>query len=170
LEYLKAEKRIERQVYTKAKNKIRKAKWHKEVNYKTKAVSVSKIKKRLLTTLQKYSRARDANSNGNCECISCGAIRNWKKCDWGHMYSRAINSVAFDLTNINAQCKKCNWILNWNFQWYKAWYILKYWQDSFDKLTLRKYKIDPLDREWMILQTEIYKEEIERIKKQKGLE
>lgn len=163
LEYSRAEKKIKRQVDTKLKNKIRKIKWHKEVNYKKKQESVAKIKNRLLTTLQKYSRLRDARSNGNCECISCWAIRHRTKCDGWHMYSRAINSVAFDLTNINAQCKKCNWFMNGNFEWYRAWYIDKYGQEAFDELTARKYKLEPLNREWMLDQLEYYTKEVARL-------
>ena len=159
-EFLTEKKKIERQVHTKMKNKIRKVKWHKEVKYRSQKVPIQKLKNSLLRTIQKYCRLRDTGENWYWRCISCPKIRHWKWADWWHFISRAVNSTAFDERNINLQCKECNWFKNWNTKAYRLWMIEKYGIEVVQEIEQKAGEIFQLDREWMWEQLNIYKEKV----------
>ena len=155
-EYLRAKKKIITLVDTKLKNKIRRVKGHKEVKYKKKPKSLAYFKKACLTTLQKYVRLRDTGLDGRWFCISCAIRLHRTKWNWWHCITRGNNATAFDLTNINLQCVKCNAFKGWNPIWYKEGYIKKYGRAKYDDLMIRKYRLVSLDKQRMIELTEKY--------------
>ena len=56
----------------------------------------------------KYIRLRDANINGVCSCITCGAKKHWKQMDAGHFQSRRYSATRYHEQNAHAQCQACN--------------------------------------------------------------
>lgn len=53
-------------------------------------------------------RQRDADRDGYCGCVTCGARKHWKEMDCGHFISRRHKATRYDVQNCAAQCKRCN--------------------------------------------------------------
>lgn len=102
------------------------------------SIPIEKMKQRVLSLAQLYSRLRDSDENWYWKCISCWRRIHRTKWDWGHYISRANMSTAFNLNNINLQCKHCNWMLHWNIQWYRANLIDKIWEKEVIELEKSK--------------------------------
>ncbi len=69
---------------------------------------IAKIKKRLHTKVSKYVRLSNA-VDGYCTCCTCGKSVPWDDgCDAGHLYERYLIWTAFDIRNIDPQCRQCN--------------------------------------------------------------
>lgn len=51
-----------------------------------------------------------ANSNGQCECYTCGGRQHWKKMHAGHWQGRGKKPTKFHVDNVRTQCSQCN---NW---------------------------------------------------------
>lgn len=65
--------------------------------------------KSLWVIFSKYIRARDADDNGYCRCISCCLTENWKKMDAGHYIAQGSSyALKYNENNVNAQCTSCN--------------------------------------------------------------
>lgn len=56
----------------------------------------------------KLRRLQEANHNGYCRCITCGAIVRWDECDGGHFHSRQFRGTEIDPDNVWPQCVECN--------------------------------------------------------------
>ena len=65
-------------------------------------------KKRADRLFSLFIRQRDADGNGYCRCITCGASHHWRGIDAGHFMSRRHESTRYNEKNCNAQDKKCN--------------------------------------------------------------
>lgn len=68
-------------------------------------------KAKCLEAAQKLARLREADSNGYCQCWSCGVIKHYKEMDGGHFIPKGkggSNMWALDMRNIHPQCKGCN--------------------------------------------------------------
>lgn len=131
--YTKVIERYKKKQNSKLEYKRRKLEWKKIPKKLEKKVnktdSLEKVKQRVLSKAQLYSRLRDSDENWYWKCISCWKRIHRTKWDWGHYISRANMSTAFNLNNINLQCKHCNWMLHWNIQWYRANLINKIWEE-----------------------------------------
>ena len=92
--------------------------------------SLEKMKQKILSLAQLYARLRDSDENWYWKCISCWKRIHRTKGDWWHYISRANMSTAFNLNNINLQCKHCNWMLHWNVTSYRANLINKIWEEK----------------------------------------
>ena len=102
--------------------------------------SLEKTKQKILSLAQLYSRLRDSDENWYWKCISCWKRIHRTKWDWWHYISRANMSTAFNLNNINLQCKHCNWMLHWNIASYRANLINKIWEEKVIELEQSKNK------------------------------
>lgn len=130
--HLKAIERYKKKQKSKLEYQKRKFEWKKipkKLERKVmKTNSLEKIKQKVLSLAQLYARLRDSDENWYWKCISCWKRIHRTKWDWWHYISRANMSTAFNLNNINLQCKHCNWMLHWNIQWYRANLINKIWE------------------------------------------
>lgn len=131
--HLKAIERYKKKQKSKLEYQKRKFEWKKipkKLERKVmKTNSLEKIKQKVLSLAQLYARLRDSDENWYWKCISCWKRIHRTKWDWWHYISRANMSTAFNLNNINLQCKHCNWMLHWNIQWYRANLINKIWEE-----------------------------------------
>jgi len=66
------------------------------------------IVKKLDTIFSKYVRLKDADSKGNCICVTCGRSYYWKEIQAGHFISRKHYSTRWDERNVKPQCYSCN--------------------------------------------------------------
>ena len=138
-------------------------------------MTTSKFKQKLLTKLQYFSRLRDTDENWIWHCISCWKVWHFRTLQWWHFMSRRFLTTAFDLQNINAQCRHCNaptskWWLNWNAEWYKIWLYNKYWKWVWQDLEKRSKGLGSISMERMTQRMWEVLEMIERYKSEKNEE
>lgn len=130
--YTKVIERYKKKQNSKLEYHKRKLEWKKipkKLEKKVKwTTSIDKVKQKVLSLAQLYSRLRDSDENWYWKCISCWKRIHRTKWDGWHYISRANMNTAFNLNNINLQCKHCNWMLHWNIQWYRANLINKIWE------------------------------------------
>ena len=96
-----------------------------------------------LELAQKLARISRADSDGNCECVTCGAVMPWNKgMQGGHFISKGGSSYwALDQRNIHPQCGACN---GWGMQYgnkeavYTLWMTAKYGQEFVDEMIRMK--------------------------------
>lgn len=71
--------------------------------------TIIKLKKELDKWFSLFIRLRDADSNGNVVCFTCGVIKHYKSgMQCGHFQSRRHLATRFDELNCQPQCVKCN--------------------------------------------------------------
>ena len=62
-----------------------------------------------LKAIQLLARISNADDNGYCKCVSCGAIHHYKEMDGGHFIPKGSSSYwSLEIENIKPQCKGCN--------------------------------------------------------------
>jgi len=66
------------------------------------------LKKLLDEVFSKYTRQKRADWRGYNRCFTCGAMRLWKELQAGHYESRVFNSLRYNETNVQVQCRACN--------------------------------------------------------------
>lgn len=82
------------------------------------------------------------------ECITCGVTRQVYPLQVGHLISRGVHSVRWDLKNCNGQCEGCNRKHEHYPEYYFAAFVNKYGAESLEDLQRRahqglaKYNID----------------------------
>ena len=86
---------------------------------KKKAPTLSKLKKQLDTLYSKWLRMSNADEEGICTCVSCGARLFWKDIQNGHYCSRRHEILRWSPLNTFPQCKKCNIFTEGNKIWYR---------------------------------------------------
>ena len=74
-----------------------------------KKLTRSKIIKKLDNIFSQYIRLSNSK-NGNCTCITCGKVGDWKNggMQAGHFMSRKHYSTRWDERNVKPQCVGCN--------------------------------------------------------------
>jgi len=105
-----------------------------------------------------YIRQRDADENGYIRCISCGAVRRWRKADTGHYLKRQHMATRFDEVNSNCQCKPCNSFEQGNNVNYRIGLIKKYGLEVVEKLESKRNNTCHMDQFQINLIEKIYKE------------
>jgi hypothetical protein len=72
--------------------------------------TVSTLKKKLDKIFSQYIRKKDADINGNVNCYTCGATKQWEKdgMQAGHFMSRKHTVTRWDEQNVKPQCYTCN--------------------------------------------------------------
>ena len=112
---------------------------------------IKKLKEEVWALFSEWVRRSEANNQGYCKCVSCGAIKHWKDGDAGHY----IHGTGFLIPElVHFQCKICNSGKHGNLIGYRAYMIQRYGEPMFDRLTflakrphvytvfeLQKYKI-----------------------------
>lgn len=58
--------------------------------------------------LQKLVRMKAADSNGYCQCVTCGVKKHWKEIQGGHFIERGRLATKLMEENIHPQCPGCN--------------------------------------------------------------
>lgn len=76
-------------------------------------------------------------------CVCCGSTENAQA---GHLIRRGKHSVRFEESNVNRQCKRCNYLHEFHPQVYTAWYIRKYGAAHYIDLVEMSMKVRKIPR------------------------
>jgi len=124
---------------------------------------------KLWKAFSEFIRLRDSDDNGNCKCITCGNIRNWRSMDCGHGIGRQHKATKYDERNNHAQCKPCNAFEGGRREVYKEEVDKRYGAGTWNTLEVLSRGIckrGPFEIESL---TKHYQAEAARLKKEKGL-
>ncbi len=133
--------------------------------------SLKELDKKLLQTIQKWARIRDAYDNGWSRCHSCDKPIKWNRgAHGGHFQPATRYPTRFNEKNINSQCAYCNRFLEGNQVEYAKRIDKKYGKGTADELTTKsKMRHAGYNREYYIIKIKHYRVEIKRLKREKGL-
>lgn len=133
--------------------------------------TISKLKKELDKWFSLFIRLRDATAEGSVQCFTCSRISHYKSgMQNGHFQSRRHHSTRWNETNCQVQCVKCN--LYEQGEQFKFGMALesKYGEGTSEELEFLArtiMKVSRIDYEEKI---SYYKDLVEKLKKEKGIE
>ena len=130
---------------------------------KTPKTEREKLVAKLDRIFSKYIRMRDADTDGNIRCCTCGKLVEWKRSDCGHFHNRRHMAIRWDEQNCNAQCRKCNRFEEGEKDRYLEFMEFNYGQETLDRLALLKR----IGRKWSVFELEamiaLYKDEVKKL-------
>jgi|TARA_R110002012_G_C11379516_1_gene583116 hypothetical protein len=134
--------------------------------------SISKLKKELDKWFSLYIRLRSSNEYGITQCYTCSKAAHYKTggMQCGHFQSRSYLATRFDEVNCQVQCVGCNMFKQGEQYKFALALDANYGEGTADELLyLAKttIKISRADYEEKI---SYYKEVVNKLKKEKGLE
>jgi rubredoxin len=94
---------------------------------KTTKPKLPKLLKEADRVFSLFIRGRDGY-----KCVICGSDFRPQN---GHLITRKCKAIRFDEVNCNCQCQKCNYKHRYQPQFYDQWFLHKYGQKEFDRLT-----------------------------------
>jgi len=133
--------------------------------------TISKLKKELDNIFSLYIRLRDATDEGLVQCFTCGKVSHYKSgMQCGHFQSRKHLATRWHTKNCQVQCVGCNMFkageqykfainLDAKYGKRKAEFL-----ESLARTTIKFSRIDYEDN------ISCYKEAVEKLKKDKGIE
>ena len=132
--------------------------------------TISKLKKELDKWFSLFIRLRSATDTGLCQCITCGVVKHYKLMHNSHFQSRKHLSTRWNEKNCDVGCVKCN-IFNFGEQYKFAINLdAKYGEGTAEDLELIArtiMKVSRIDYEEKI---SYYKDLVDKLKKEKGIE
>ena len=134
--------------------------------------TISKLKKELDKWFSLFIRLRDATEEGVVQCFTCSRISHYKSgMQNGHFQSRRYHSTRWDEKNCQVQCIKCN-MFSGNGEQFKFGIGLdsKYGEGTAEELEFLSrtiMKVSRIDYEEKI---SYYKDAVNKLKKEKGIE
>ena len=133
--------------------------------------TISKLKKELDTIFSLYIRLRDATDEGVVQCFTCSRISHYKSgMQCGHFQSRRHHSTRWNELNCQVQCVKCNLYEQGEQFRFGIGLDRKYGEGTADELEFLSrtiMKVSRIDYEEKI---SYYKNLVENLKKEKGIE
>ena len=132
--------------------------------------TISKLKKELDTIFSLYIRLRESEE-GLVQCFTCGKVSHYKSgMQNGHFQSRKHLSTRWSETNCQVQCVGCNMFKAGEQYKFSIALDSKYGEGTAEELELLArtiMKVSRIDYEEKI---SYYKELVEKLKKEKGIE
>ena len=135
------------------------------------AKSISKLKKELDKWFSLYIRLRDATDEGMVQCFTCGKVAHYKvgmQC--GHFQSRSNLKTRFDEENCQVQCVGCNMFKQGEQYRFALQLDGKYGEGTAEKLMYLSHQGIRFIRGDYEDKISYYKEAVEKLKKEKGIE
>jgi len=133
--------------------------------------TISKLKKELDKWFSLYIRLRDATDEGLVQCFTCGCVKPYNRgMQNGHFQSRSLLSTRFDEENCQPQCVACNMFRQGEQYKFALNLDAKYGEGKAEELQFLSkiiLKVTRVDYEDKI---GYYKDAVEKIKKEKGIE
>jgi hypothetical protein len=133
--------------------------------------TISKLKKELDKWFSLYIRLRDATDEGSVQCFTCSRISHYKSgMQCGHFQSRRHHSTRWNELNCQVQCVKCNLYEQGEQFRFGIGLDGKYGEGTADELEFLSrtiMKVSRIDYEEKI---SYYKNLVENLKKEKGIE
>lgn len=71
-------------------------------------LTTQQLRSKLETVIQLFIRLYHTDSNGYCNCYTCGKALNWSQIEAGHCFPRRHKALVLDLNNMRPQCFNCN--------------------------------------------------------------
>ena len=133
--------------------------------------SISKLKKELDKWFSLFIRLRFATKEGACQCFTCGKVGHYKKLQCGHFQSRRHHATRWNETNCQVQCVKCNMFSGSGEQW-KFGHRLdnKFGEGTAQELEFLSKQITKVSRSDYEEKISYYKDAVNKLKKEKGIE
>ena len=133
--------------------------------------TISKLKKDLDKWFSLFIRLRDATDEGLCQCFTCGAVKYYKKgMQCGHFQSRSFLATRFDEENCQPQCVGCNMFKQGEQYKFSLYLDTKYGEGKAEELEILSKSIVKFTRLDYEDKIGYYKDLVEKIKKDKGIE
>ena len=133
--------------------------------------TISKLKKELDTIFSLYIRLRDATDEGMVQCFTCHKVSHYKSgMQNGHFQSRKHLATRWDEENCQVQCVGCNMFKAGEQYKFSIALDSKYGEGKAEELELLArtiMKVSRIDYEEKI---SYYKDLVEKLKKDKGIE
>lgn len=130
----------------------------------------TRLKNRLKPIFSQYIRLRDSDDKGYCKCCTCGAKYFWKgtkQLNAGHFITANIEETQFIEMNVHAQCVSCN-ARGGEVAKYAEFLWHEYGDDVFYYLVTEQ-ETQKITEDYLKELIDFYKEEVKRLKKEKGL-
>ena len=133
--------------------------------------TISKLKKELDKYFSLFIRLRSANEYGMVQCFTCGIVRGYKDgMQNGHFQSRKHMATRFDEENCQVQCLKCNIFDSGQQYIFSLRLDEKYGEGTAEELEFLARTIHKVSRAEYEEQISYYKNLVENLKEEKGIE
>jgi len=132
--------------------------------------SISKLKKELDKYFSLYIRLRWATKEGLCQCVTCGKVAHYKEMHNSHFQSRKHLSTRWNEQNCQVGCVRCN-VFNYGEQFKFSIYLEnKYGKGTAETLEYMARQITKISRSDYEEKITYYKDLVEKLKKEEGIE
>lgn len=126
--------------------------------------------KKLDEEFSRFIRLRDSNNEGYGYCCTCPHYDHWTKMQCGHFMSRNHKATRFDENNCSMQCGGCNGPYGKGRQYEHSLHLDKKWGDG---TAMRMRVLSKTRRDWFPFELKAaiayYKEEVKRLKEERGM-
>ena len=132
--------------------------------------TIIKLKKELDKWFSLYIRLRESTIDGVTQCFTCGKIDYHNKLQCGHFQSRRHLATRWDQENCQVQCVGCNMFKAGEQYKFSIALDSKYGEGKAEELQFLArtiMKVSRIDYEEKI---SYYKDLVEKLKKEKGIE
>jgi len=126
------------------------------------AIPRKKLKKDLDKTFSEYIRERD-----DYVCITCGATRDNKVIQCGHLFSATKNSTRWDEKNAHAQCRGCNFKHEHDFERYRRRWVAQHGESEYDLLYAKWCQSTKFGLGDLRMMIKHFKDKLDKLKKEK---
>jgi len=132
--------------------------------------SISKLKKELDKWFSLFIRLRFATKEGLCQCVTCGKVAHYKEMQNSHFQSRKHLSTRWNEKNCQVGCVRCN-VFNYGEQFKFSIYLeSKHGKGTAQELEYLAKQITKISRSDYEEKITYYKDLVEKLKKEKGIE
>ena len=132
--------------------------------------TISKLKKDLDKWFSLFIRLRDADDLGFVKCFTSGRYYHYKNLHAGHFMSRKSHSTRWDEVNVQPQSIGDNLFGQGEQYKFGKELDLKYGEGTSESLQQRAREIQKFSRVDYEEKISYYKEAVEKLKKEKGIE
>ena len=133
--------------------------------------TISKLKKELDKWFSLYIRLRDATDEGLVQCFTCNKVSHYKSgMQNGHFQSRKHLATRWDEENCQVQCVGCNMFKAGEQYKFSIALDAKYGEGTSEELERIARKTVKCSSWWYDGEIGYYKELVEKLKKEKGIE
>ena len=133
--------------------------------------TISKLKKELDKWFSLFIRLRSANEYGMVQCFTCGVVRGYKDgMQNGHFQSRKHMATRFHEDNCQVQCIKCNMFSQGEQYKFGLSLDSKYGEGTAEELEFLSRTIHKISRVEYEEQITYYKDLVNNLKEEKGIE
>jgi hypothetical protein len=133
--------------------------------------TISKLKKELDKWFSLFIRLRVSTNEGIVQCFTCSRISHYKSgMHCGHFQSRRHHSTRWNETNCQVQCVKCNMYEQGEQFRFGIALDYKYGEGSAEEIEFLARTIMKFSRIDYEEKISYYKDLVEKLKKEKGIE